>query len=163
MVTFTLTDGYDRSKNPARITFRAMTAEEAKGLRAGTHVQFWGKDGKVYRAKVNGAGKTWKRNTARVEVSLKYGLYEYFTARATENGRMTLLLVPVTADQPTSQWEDTRLTTEEGEKALAAADLPIDPSEWTPDQLAQASAVLDTAAASKGTYYNSEGELISAD
>lgn len=102
MDTLTLIDGYDRSKTPASAQYRRMTAEEAKRLSAGTHVLFQAVNGKAYRAKVNGAVKTWKRDTARVEVPLKYGLYDYFIARAREDGSMTLLLVPVTAEQQNS-------------------------------------------------------------
>jgi hypothetical protein len=57
--------------------FRAMTLDEARQLTYGGHVWFKSVQGDARRAKVNGQPKTWKRSPERIEVSLKYGLYEY--------------------------------------------------------------------------------------
>lgn len=58
--------------------FRAMTLEEAKGLRSGQHVWFRSLGARTaVRVKVNGAPKRWKRSLDRIEIPVKYGLYEY--------------------------------------------------------------------------------------
>ena len=57
--------------------FRPMTLDEVKQLTYGQHVWFRAVQGDARRAKVNGAPKTWKRDATRVELPLKYGLYEY--------------------------------------------------------------------------------------
>jgi len=59
--------------------FRVMTLDEAKQLTYGQHIWFVGLKGDARRIKVNGAPKTWKRDTNRVEVPAKYGMYEYAT------------------------------------------------------------------------------------
>ena len=90
----TLANGYDRTKSPSTAEYRAMTIEEAKGLRSGQSVWFLSpSNGRTYRAKVSGAPKTWKRDASRCEVPLKYGLREHFTARPLNSSLMQLLLV----------------------------------------------------------------------
>jgi hypothetical protein len=76
MTTMTLRDGYDRSKTPRTLTVRPMTAEEAKELSYGQHALIVANDGTARQVKINGAPKTWKRDPSRVEVPVKYGLYE---------------------------------------------------------------------------------------
>jgi hypothetical protein len=56
--------------------FRSMTLDEAKHLRHGETVWFLTVSGDARRAKVNGAPKTWKRDASRIEVPIKYGMYE---------------------------------------------------------------------------------------
>ena len=92
---FTLPNGYDKRKNPETATYRRMTAEEAKLLRSGQQVPFLANDGTMRHAKVNGAVKTWKRDSARVEVPIKYGLYECVRLQSLADGTMDRLLVPV--------------------------------------------------------------------
>lgn len=58
-------------------TFRSMTLDEAKSLSYGEHVWILANDGSAREVKVNGQPKTWKRSPERVEVPVKYGLYEY--------------------------------------------------------------------------------------
>ena len=55
-----------------------------------SHVWFLSIDGKARQAKVNGKVRTWKRQPNRVEIPLKYGLYEYatFTTEDIESGRL---------------------------------------------------------------------------
>lgn len=84
----TLKDRY--TKKQAR--FRRMTLEDAKKLGYGEHVWFLALDGTAARAKVNGKAKTWKRDQTRVEVPLKYGLYEYGTFDETEVHRLLVRL-----------------------------------------------------------------------
>jgi hypothetical protein len=59
-------------------TFRPLTIEEVKTY-TGSHIWFVSVDGTARQAKVNGKIRTWKRDATRVEVPLKYGLYEYGT------------------------------------------------------------------------------------
>ena len=93
METFKLQNGY--SNRIDKRTFRRMTIEEGKRLYKGQRVCF--DHGGLYRrAKVNGAVKTWKKDTKRVEVPLKYGLYDCFIACNREDGTMEYLLVEVT-------------------------------------------------------------------
>jgi hypothetical protein len=95
MMTMSLANGYDRRKTPEVSTYRAMTVEEAKGLRYGQTVWFLANSGTARQAKVNGAPKTWKKDSARVEVPLKYGLYDFFRDTNCADGTMLRLLVPV--------------------------------------------------------------------
>ena len=74
-------------------TFRAMTFEEAKALSYGQHVWFRSIQGDAKRFKVNGAPKTWKRDTTRIEIPAKYGLYEYATFDALDIASGRLLVV----------------------------------------------------------------------
>lgn len=55
-----------------------------------SHVLFVAQDGKVRRAKVNGKVRTWKRDKRRVELPIKYGMYEYatFNTEDIESGRL---------------------------------------------------------------------------
>lgn len=71
-----LADGYSRSRNPDTARYRPLTPAEARGLRYGQRVPFKSKDGTVREVKVNGAVKTWKRDPNRLEVPVKFGLYE---------------------------------------------------------------------------------------
>lgn len=65
--------------------FRIMTVDEIKALRYGQTVWFRSLDGSARRAKVNGKPKRWKRQLNRVEIPLKYGMYEYFTTVRTQD------------------------------------------------------------------------------
>jgi len=82
---------------PTGMQYRAMTLEEAKALRSGSHIEFLDLHGQVRNAKVNGQPKTWKRSPERVEVPLKYGLYEYARFDESELGRL-LMPVSIIAD-----------------------------------------------------------------
>lgn len=95
MTTMTLANGYDRRKTPEVNTYRSMTVEEAKGLHSGQTVWFRANDGTARHAKVNGAPKTWKRDSARVEVPVKYGLRECARLGSQADGTMERLLVLV--------------------------------------------------------------------
>ena len=70
-------DGYDRTKNPRMLAFRPMTPNEARVLTYNSHPKFLARDGMIRDCKVNGAPKTWKRDPSRVEVPIKYGMYEH--------------------------------------------------------------------------------------
>ena len=54
-----------------------MTIQQAKNLKIGDYVyQDWNEK-KVIKWKINGQVKTWKRDSNRIRVPLKYGLYTY--------------------------------------------------------------------------------------
>lgn len=59
-----------------------------------SHIWFIDVKGNARQAKVNGKVRTWKRDKTRVELPLKYGLYEYgtFDRSDIEAGR---LIMPV--------------------------------------------------------------------
>jgi hypothetical protein len=75
--------------------FRAMTVSEATMLTSGAHVWFLTIQGDARTAKVNGKPKTWKTLPGRVEVPIKYGLYEYcrFDERDIANGRLLVEMI----------------------------------------------------------------------
>ena len=75
---FEIEDGYapKRKTIPTpRIKVRHMTLSEIKQL--SNHAEIVCNDGKLRRVKINGAVKTWKTDTNRVEVPVKYGMREY--------------------------------------------------------------------------------------
>ena len=69
----TLIDGYTKKE----AQFRPMTLDEIKALGYGDHAWIIANDGTARRVKINGTIKRWKRESDRVEVPIKYGLYEY--------------------------------------------------------------------------------------
>lgn len=75
MNTFQLPDGRDFKRR--LVTVRRMTLDEIKALRSGQSVLIVANDGTLRNAKINGAVRLWKRDPDRVEVPVKYGLYEY--------------------------------------------------------------------------------------
>jgi len=74
--------------------YRKMLASEVRGFdfHYGEH-HVLAHNGVIRRARTNGSVKTWKRDTSRVEVPLKYGLYEYFRDVALPDGTMQHLIV----------------------------------------------------------------------
>lgn len=54
-----------------------MTVEQMKQLSYGQHVTFRNYQGRLVRLLINGQPKVWKRNPNRVQIPVKYGLYEY--------------------------------------------------------------------------------------
>lgn len=81
------------TKKAATLRYRLMTAEEAKSLV--NHACIRDLDGNVRTVKINGRPKTWKRDAARVEVPVKYGLYTYWRECAQADGFMPQLIVLV--------------------------------------------------------------------
>ena len=75
METLELVSAYDRPTNPPIRRYRRLTLAEIRALSG--HALVIRNDGKVAQVKINGAVKTWKRDPSRVEVPVKYGLYEY--------------------------------------------------------------------------------------
>jgi len=56
--------------------YRFLTLDEIKSLGSGERVAFLANDGTVREITINGEVKRWKRDLDRVEISVKYGLYE---------------------------------------------------------------------------------------
>jgi len=54
------------------------------------HIWFHAIQGDARRAKVNGQVRRWKRDRSRIEVPLKYGMYEYgkFDSNDVKSGRI---------------------------------------------------------------------------
>ena len=88
METITVRNGYDKRKNAEQITVRPMTFEEASALSYGSHVSFVGREGTLRTVKVNGQPKRWKRDASRIEIPVKYGLYEYTTFYNRHDGKI---------------------------------------------------------------------------
>ena len=88
-----LTDGYDRaSKRIMKFRNPVDVAEMVNHCSVHTHIWFHANDGTARRIKVNGAVRTWKRDPNRIEVPVKYGLYEYGTFDASDIAR---ILIPL--------------------------------------------------------------------
>ena len=89
--TFQLIDGYDR-KRKEKLTFRNPkdVAEMIQHCSANQHIWFRSIDGTARRCKVNGQVQTWKRDPGRVEVPIKYGLYEYGRFTQDDIGRILI-------------------------------------------------------------------------
>jgi hypothetical protein len=96
--TLELINGYDRTKNPCRATYRRMTVYEAKRLSYGQRVPCLANDGTARECRVSGAPKIWKTRPGHVRVPVKYGLYENAYAEAYGQGEgdpVSLLLVKI--------------------------------------------------------------------
>lgn len=85
-------------RKPVESDFRNMTRAEIEALRPGERVWFIAQDGKARQVTVNGAVRTWKRNPDRLEIPVKYGLYE--CARFSLEESQARLLKPVEGSAP---------------------------------------------------------------
>lgn len=74
-----LYDHYDKRKSAPKIEFRYMTVEEAKLLGYRDEVWVILNNGRAGRVRVSGRVRLWKRDADRIEVPVKYGMYESFT------------------------------------------------------------------------------------
>jgi hypothetical protein len=76
------------------LTFRtpANVGEMVSHCNTHSHIWFRSIQGDARQAKVNGVVRTWKRDANRVEVPLKYGMYEYVTLEARDISR---ILIPI--------------------------------------------------------------------
>lgn len=64
----------------------SITIEQAKALKPGMilhQVGAFNSDGTPRRWKVNGKVKTWKKDSSRVSIPIKHGLYAYDTITET--------------------------------------------------------------------------------
>lgn len=90
---FAVVDGYDRNKHKRTYMVRYLTLAEVKELSHKRDVPFIANDGTLRRIAINGAVKTWKRDPNRVEVPVKYGMYEYGRFDAAEALRRFVAIV----------------------------------------------------------------------
>jgi hypothetical protein len=67
----------DRKVKPDLVEYRTMTLSEVRALKSGDRVRLILNNGRIGEAKINGAIKVWKSDPSRIEVPIKYGLYEY--------------------------------------------------------------------------------------
>lgn len=74
----------DRKKTPDMHEYRAMTEAEIRALRYGSCPCVILNNGRVGQVKINGEIRTWKRDATRVEIPVKYGMYEYATLSLAE-------------------------------------------------------------------------------
>ena len=75
----------DKRKTPVERQYIELTAEEMMSLRPGDHLYYMDDTGRMANVKVNGQVKRWKREPARFELPLKWGMYECW--RETRPGR----------------------------------------------------------------------------
>lgn len=73
---FSVVHASDRKKNPDKILVRCLTFDEVLALQSGQRVPFIRNDGRLSEVKINGKVRTWKRDKDRIEVPVKYGMYE---------------------------------------------------------------------------------------
>jgi hypothetical protein len=66
-----------RVKKPITIAMRRLTEPEVLALGAGTY-DFIGNDGKLRSIRITSV-KRWKREPKRIEIHVKYGMYEFAT------------------------------------------------------------------------------------
>ena len=74
----------DRKVKPDAINVRPMTRTEVMALGYGDHPAVLLNNGRLGSCKVNGAIRTWKREPDRIEVPIKYGMYEFATFNLSE-------------------------------------------------------------------------------
>ena len=69
----------DRKVKPTPINVRSMTRAEIMTLGYGDHPAVLLNNGRLGECKINGAIRTWKREPDRIEIPIKYGMYEFAT------------------------------------------------------------------------------------
>lgn len=69
----------DKRKTPELREYRTMTEAEIRALSYGKHPLVILNNGRVGTVKINGAIRTWKRDPERLEIPVKYGMYECAT------------------------------------------------------------------------------------
>lgn len=74
----------DRKVIPTMLPYRAMTEPEVRALRSGQSVSLVLNNGRVGSVRLNGKVRTWKRDATRLEIPIKYGLYEFATFSLSE-------------------------------------------------------------------------------
>jgi hypothetical protein len=83
----------DRKVNPTHIEVRPMTRDEVMALRYGSHPSVILNNGRLGTVKINGAVRTWKRDANRVEIPVKYGMYECATLDLSEALRRFVVIL----------------------------------------------------------------------
>ena len=80
------------------VTFRTPESvdEMQAWCEAHSHIEFYSNQGDARVAKVNGQVKRWKRDRSRIEVPIKYGMYECARFNEHDIGRV---LIPVVEEE----------------------------------------------------------------
>lgn len=85
-------DGYSKGETGRNYRTPANVAELIAWCGSHSHITFLAVNGMARTAKVNGKVRTWKRDPNRIEIPLKYGMYEYTIFTASDIGRV---LIPI--------------------------------------------------------------------
>ena len=91
-------NGYGKKREIGYYRNPADVAELISHCSNHSHITFLSIDGTARTAKVNGKVRTWKRDPNRVEIPIKYGLYEYGTFTARDINRVLIPTLPPLAD-----------------------------------------------------------------
>jgi hypothetical protein len=93
MEAIELINAYDRKKKEV-LRFRnpADLWELIQHCESNHHIWFRANDGMARQCKVNGAVRRWKRDLTRIEIPVKYGMYEYAILTAADIGRVLIPL-----------------------------------------------------------------------
>lgn len=67
----------DKRRIPMKLKFEHYNREDVLSIVAESYILCLDNNSFVREVKINGRIKTWKRDPDRIEVSYKYGLYEY--------------------------------------------------------------------------------------
>ena len=92
MTTFTVFAQSDRKVKPTPITVRPMTKAEVWALPSGGHVDTILLNNRLGQVKITSI-KTWKRLPERIEIHVKYGMYEYATLSLDEAMRRFVVVI----------------------------------------------------------------------
>jgi hypothetical protein len=94
--TFEVFRQSDKKKKPTPVVVRSMTRDEIMALGYNSHPAVILNNGRLGSCKVNGAIRTWKREPDRIEVPIKYGIYEFATFGLSEALRRFVVEVDIT-------------------------------------------------------------------
>jgi hypothetical protein len=84
---------YYGDQNDLRTYQRCPSIDDAERIcTLQSHVIIETRNGEARQVKINGKVRRWKRDRNRIEIPMKYGLYEYFTFGAEDVGS---ILIPV--------------------------------------------------------------------
>ena len=92
MTTLTVFSQGDRKVKPTPVTVRPMTKAEVWALPSGGHVDTILLNNRLGQVKITSI-KTWKRQPERLEIHVKYGMYEYATLSLDEALRRFVVVV----------------------------------------------------------------------
>jgi hypothetical protein len=88
----TVPNGYDKGKTSATYRNPASVIEAIEYCSNHSHITALSNQGTARTVKINGKVRTWKRDANRIEIPLKYGMYEYTIFTADDLHR---ILIPV--------------------------------------------------------------------
>ena len=92
MTTLTVFSQGDRKVTPTPVTVRPMTKAEVWALPSGGHVDTILLNNRLGQVKITSI-KTWKRLPERIEIHVKYGMYECATLSLDEAMRRFVVVI----------------------------------------------------------------------